>query len=108
MAGEPGRKTPNWRALARLKKRLLRDFRDVGVDHVEYVVAFSAPFEFWVWLGTATDAERDSLAKDPALTGRVRPIAERYGVATLLEGVTFESKETVDREYEGQWFYRLR
>lgn len=87
---------------------LRREFRDGGVDHVEYVIAFSPPFDFWVWLGTATDVERDELARHPGLNDRVQRLADRRGLATLFEGVTVESKETVDREYEGHWFYRLR
>ena len=107
MAGEPGA-TPDWVGLDGLKQDLLRDLRDVGIDHVEYVVAFSAPFDFSVWLGTATDATRDSLASDPALNDRVRRLADEHGLAAALGDVIVESKETLDREYEGQWFYRLR
>ncbi|TCC47895.1 hypothetical protein E0H75_24470 [Kribbella capetownensis] len=105
MAGSP---QPNWPALERLKEELQREFRKQGVDHVEYVLAFSAPFDVWVWLGTATDAERDTLAADRALDDRVRAAADRCGLAEIVRGTAVESNETVDREYDGQWFYRLR
>ena len=108
MAGESGAQTPDWDALTQLKGDLLREFQDAGVDHVEYVVGFIAPFDFWVWLGTATDTERDSLARRSDLSDRVRAAAERRDLATTFEGVTIESKETLDREYEGSWFHRLR
>jgi hypothetical protein len=103
-----GSPEPHWPALERLTKELRREFRDQGVDHVEYVPAFSAPFDVWVWLGTATDAERDALAADRALDDRVRRAADGCGLAELVTGTTVESKQTVDREYDGQWFYRLR
>ncbi|TCC61007.1 hypothetical protein E0H73_17265 [Kribbella pittospori] len=104
MVGSP---QPDWPALERLKDELQHEFGDQGVDHVEYVVAFSAPFDFSVWLGTATDAERDALAAEPALDDRVRAAADGCGLAELVRGTTVESKETVDRDYGG-WFYRLR
>jgi hypothetical protein len=99
---------PKWLALSRLKQNLRREFRNEGVHHIEYVVAFTSPYQFWAWLGTSTDAERDQLANDPTLTDRVRRLAEKRGLGALLEGVSVESQETVDREYEGSWFYRLR
>jgi hypothetical protein len=108
VAGEIGREKPDWDALADLENDLRLGFRDVGVDHVEYVVAFIPPFEFSVWLGTSTDAERDSLSRAPDLSHRVQAAAEGRDLGTLFEGVAVESKETLDREYEGSWFYRLR
>ena len=101
-------KTPNWLALARLKRGLLREFRSEGVVRVEWVIAFTEPFDFWVWLGTTTDAEREELASLDTLEDRIRRRAERRHLAPLFEGVSVESQETVDREYEGSWFYRLR
>jgi hypothetical protein len=78
------------------------------VVHVEWVVAFSAPFEFWVWLRTTTDAQRQQLAAQGTLEERIRRRAEKRGLALLYEGFTVESQETVDREFKGIWFYRLR
>ncbi|MDR7254019.1 hypothetical protein J2X46_003009 [Nocardioides sp. BE266] len=78
------------------------------MDHVEYVVAFSEPFDFWVWLGTTTDSEREALGGQPDLDERIRRLAEKRGLGDRYEGVTVESQETVDRDYAGHWFYRLR
>jgi hypothetical protein len=108
VVGLPGAKQPDWVALARLKKELLREFREHGVSRVEWVIAFSPPFDFRAWLATSTDADRDALAADPDLDGRVRRLTEKAGLADLFQGTTVESQETVDREYEGSWFYRLR
>jgi hypothetical protein len=86
----------------------LRAFSAQGVVRVEYVIAFSPPFEFWVWLGTTSDSERDALSADPTVDERLRGLARHRGMSELYEGFTVESQETVDREYEGNWFYRLR
>jgi hypothetical protein len=59
-----------------------------------------------VWLGTLTDAERDALAAEPDLASTTRVLVERSGL--FFRGVSVESQETVDRDYEGSWFYRLR
>lgn len=77
---------------------------------VEYVSAFPSQDDAWVWLGTATDAERDDLARSEArLLAEVRLIAERHGfTAQNISGVTVQSEETVARDFEGSWFYALR
>jgi hypothetical protein len=97
----------NWRALSKFRSTLLKHFRADGVDHVEFVVGFVEPFNFWVWLGTDTDAQRDDLSS-PDLPARVTAVAEQQGLAALLEGFSVESQESLDREFEGSWFYRLR
>ncbi|MCX6407913.1 MAG: hypothetical protein NTV28_13420 [Propionibacteriales bacterium] len=75
---------------------------------VGQVIAFAPPFEFWIWLGTATDQERDVLRSEDGLYERVRRIAEKDGLERLLKGVHVESQETVDREYEGSWSHAMR
>ena len=60
----------------------------------------------WVWLGTSTDPERDALRADAGLASAVRRVVERHGAT--VGGVTVESQETVDRDYGGSWFERLR
>lgn len=91
-----------------LREALLATFGPQQVVRVEYVTAFSEPFPFWVWLGTTTDVERDELARDSSAGGRVAEVAGRFGFDALCEGFTVESQETVDRDYAGNWFYRLR
>lgn len=99
---------PDWRVMKRLEKALLREFARDGVEHVEYVIAFSEPFDFWVWLGTRSDHERDVLATEPTVGERIRTLATAHDIGELYEGFTVESQQTVDREYQGSWFYRLR
>ena len=85
-------------------------FRKAGVKRIEYVTAFPFQDDAWVWLGTATDTERDALADtEPQLLSDVRMIAERHGFpGEKVSGVTVQSEETVARDYEGSWFYALR
>ena len=89
---------------------LLQAFRESGVTRIEYVTAFPLGDDAWVWLGTATDAERDALAgAEPPVLSDVRLIAERHGfLAAKVRGVTVQSEETVARDYQGSWFYALR
>jgi hypothetical protein len=99
---------PNWRVMKRLEDSLLREFESQGVRHVEFVIAFSEPFTFWVWLGSATDAEREQLQADASVNERIRAEAASLSIDALYEGWTIGSQETVDRDYQGSWFYRLR
>jgi len=93
-----------------MKPSLLQSFGGSGVVRIEYVSAFPFQDDAWVWLGTATDAERDALAgTEEHLLAEVRRTAEHHGFAPeKVTGVTVQSEETVAREFEGSWFYALR
>lgn len=93
-----------------MEPALLHMFRSAGVKRIEYVTAFPSQDDAWVWLGTATDEERDALAgTEPQLLSDVRMIAARHGFeGEKVSGVTVQSEETVARDYEGSWFYALR
>lgn len=93
-----------------MKPSLLQTFRGSGVVRIEYVSAFPFQDDAWVWLGTATDAERDALVgTEPVLLSKVRRTSERHGFAPeRVSGVTVQSEETVARDYEGSWFHALR
>ena len=99
-----------WTLLQETKPALLQAFRESGVIRVEYVAAFASQDDTWVWLGTATDVERDALAgTEPEVLSRVRAIAEQHGFSPArVSGVTVQSEETVTRDFEGSWFYALR
>jgi len=93
-----------------MKPALLQEFLEAEVVRVEYVSAFPSQNDTWVWLGTATDAERDVLAgTEPLPLARVRVVAVGHGFAPEeVSGVTVQSEETVIRDFEGNWFYVLR
>ncbi len=99
---------PDLVQLARLADEIVRALAAKGVMRVEHVVAFSPPFDYWLWLGTSTDDERDRLMRDRSIVGLLRDLTQRHGPKATFEGFTVESQETVDRDYEGSWFYRLR
>lgn len=91
-----------------MKPALLEALRESGVTRIEYVTRFPTRDDAWVWLGTATDAERDALSESQVLL-QVRLIAERLGLSPgKVAGVTVQSEETVARDFAGSWFYALR
>jgi hypothetical protein len=51
------------------------------------------------------------LPRDNPFLEEVRALADEAGLPhneAFIEGTTPQSQETVDREYEGSWFYALR
>jgi len=98
-------------ALERAEPLLLAALGPVGVIHIEYVVGFVHPYAVWVWLGTAIDAERDAMPDtmpylDEVLAALDAAVLPRAVVGEI--GTTAQSQETVDRDYQGSWFYALR
>jgi len=57
------------------------------------------------WIKVDTDERRDALKADEVMMRRLAKAAEAGGWPAII---TIESQETVDRDYEGSWFYRLR
>src|SRR5437868_1234227 len=91
------------------EREIVRAFTEQGVVRVEPVIAFSPPFDYWLWLGTTTDGERDRLLADASVDARPAELTREHGPDDgAFEGYNVESQETVDREFEGSWFYRLR
>jgi len=74
-------------------------------------VGFVCPYQVSVWLGTATDPQKAALAGEERLAATVRDILTSSGLGetdAVFDGVVVQSQETVDRDYEGSWFYALR
>ena len=100
-----------WQVLANARPALVDVFLDDGVIRVEYVSAFPDRRPFAVWLGTARDSEAARLRTSPTIRARVHDLLVAHGfkVRDLVElVVVVQSQETVDREYDGSWFYALR
>lgn len=98
-------------ALDRAEPVLLEALQPVGVVRIEYVVGFVHPYSVWVWLGTATDAERDAMPENMPYLVEVSTVLQAVDLppADVGEiGTAAQSQETVDRDYEGNWFYALR
>ena len=100
-----------WAVLEDAERRLLDAYAGSGVMRIEYVVGFVEPYQVSVWLGTETDAQREALAPRNGLHEEVANALSASGInATdaVFNGVVVQSQETVDRDYEGSWFYALR
>ena len=98
-------------ALERVEPLLVEALQAVGVNRIEYVVGFVCPYRISVWMGTTTDARRDRLLTSGPHLELVRGILDLAGLPAGDVGeadTTSRSQETVDRDYEGSWFYALR
>jgi hypothetical protein len=105
-----------------LLKRLVEG-QGVPVLHIS---AFGYKYDSAFWIAVGKDAERDALQADRALLERLRGVFDETGYRQLMEdkwqaqinnpqldylrkpAVTFESQETVDRDYAGNWYHRLK
>lgn len=95
-----------WPQLLAARAEIISAFAGHGVDRVEYVAALPDP-EVWVWLGTATDMQRDALGRESGIADRVRRVVALEGVEGIqAAGVTVQSAETVERGYEGKLVLR--
>lgn len=55
------------------------------------------------WVVTETDAERDQLSRNDMLLERLQSCSD-----FLPSSFTFQSEETVRRDFDGNWFYAMR
>lgn len=96
-------------AVARAVPAIVAAGAGLGVSHVHWFLAFHGyPV---IWLVTATDDEKAALAEHGLLRQEVLAVLGETGVRPdLVERtqITVESKETVDRDYEGSWFNAMR
>lgn len=106
MAGVHG---PDWPQLERIRATLIAELSEQGVQRIEFATAFEKPYDSSVWLGTNSDDQRDELLASPNLLADVQSLIARSGLdVSLVTRATAQSQETVDREYDGSWFYALR
>ena len=105
------REDSRWPLLPIARQFLVSHLAPDGVVRVEFTAAFPDIDGFGVWLCTATDEEREALGTDNPRYGDVRQALIDCGFTAeqLTDLVTTaQSQETVDRDYEGSWFYALR
>lgn len=99
-----------WELLEVARPLLLSSFASSGVTRIEFVAAFPMSKSLSVWLCTETDRERDAidLTESSKLVGAA--LAQVGLDQNDLDAVTVvaQSQETVDRDYDGSWFYALR
>jgi hypothetical protein len=70
-----------------------------------------SPSNLAFWITTQTDAERDLMRSAPELVSEFRQVLLDVGYpATAVADVGFaiESQQTVDRDYNGNWWYCVK
>jgi hypothetical protein len=88
------------------------DLRSLVLRHVENcIVTTLDPTLTWFLIQTRTDAERDLLTGNDTLSMQFRQVFRSRGCPDALVrdlAFTFESQETVDRDYAGDWYWALK
>ena len=75
-----------------------------GATHID-------PRHLAIWITTNTDEQRDRLRQDSVLHQQLRDALLQAGyppAAVPLVGFAFESQETVDRDFGGNWYYATK
>ena len=88
---------------------ILKRLRPAGVTSVYWFLGYYG--EPVIWLATTTDAEKEALPPLSVLEEEVRASLAEAGVRRDLindTGVTYESEETVDREWDGNWWFAMK
>lgn len=101
---------PRWELLDDARASLAARLAEYGVVRVEYLATFPEN-QLYVWLGTATDVQRDQLGLDNPLLADIKAALLDAGLTRAqLSGLrsTAESQETVDRDYQGNWGHAMR
>lgn len=87
-----------------------RTIPGAGVISLGAVDLYPGTLAFWVT--TPTDAQRDALLADQAgFEATLREIVRASGYpedAVPLVGFTAESEETVERNYNGNWYHAMK
>jgi|EBPBio282013_DNA_FD.fasta_scaffold13737_5 hypothetical protein len=108
-SGDAARESETSAAVTSAVPVIIRSLAAHGVTDVQWFLAFHGyPV---VWLVTSTDAEKATVVEHGFFRSQVLSALAGAGVARdLVEraGVTVESQETVDRDFEGSWFYAMR
>ena len=95
--------------VVRTVPRIVEALDASGVVGVKWFLAFRG--EPVIWLVTATDANKEVVAKHGFFRDRVIGLLREQGLPDYLAervGVTVESEEAVARDFEGNWFYAMR
>jgi hypothetical protein len=98
-----------WRAKYRIRRIARRYCPHAKVFTLGAV--WLSPRNLAFWITTKTDAERDSMRTAPNLISGFRQALLDAGYPTTAVadvGFEFEAQQTVDREYNGNWWYRVK
>lgn len=105
--------SPTARKESAVRRDLERRVREAVPDsRVRHFSSLDPPRSSLVYLViTRTDRDRDLLSKDAELQASFRRMLETRRVAMpSAKGavLSFQSQETVDRDYEGSWYFALK
>ncbi len=107
-----------------IQAHLKTEVEALGVE-VIHISAIGYLFDSAFWVAVPTDAERDRLLDEAGLKARVQAYIRDIGYAGLARqqheaalnpkshylfdiGVTYESQETVDRVWGGNWYHAMK
>ena len=108
-----------------VQKLIKRAVEEQGV-HVKFIFAFGYKVDSAFWIAVHTDAEKDLLRANKALLQQLNAIFSESGYLQMMEdvwrkeisnpvlqylkkpGIVFESQETVDRDFQGSWYYCVK
>lgn len=93
---------------------------------VLHISAFGFKYDSAFWIAVSKDSERDRLVSDNKLLEGVNAVFVNSGYQKIIEdiwnkeinnpvlgylkklSIVFQSQETVDREYKGNWYYAMK
>ncbi|MFD2262674.1 hypothetical protein ACFSM5_07220 [Lacibacterium aquatile] len=93
---------------------------------VLHITAFGYQYDSAFWIAVKTDADRDALVADEVFNAKLNAVFQETGYLQLIEeiwnlkinnpelgclrtpGIVFESQETVDRDFDGSWWYAMK
>lgn len=105
MGGQDGRERATSRAVTAAVPAIVRALAGHGVTDAYWFLAYYGyPV---IWLITSTDAEKADVAAHGFFRAEVLAALGGAGVAPDLAeraGLTVESHETVNRDFEGNWY----
>ncbi len=91
--------------------KLLAQEKCANADVFSFGVPDIHPRHLAFWIKTNSDEERDRLQVDAKLRQSFRDVLLELGYpaeAVPLVGFAFESQETVDRDFGGNWYYATK
>jgi hypothetical protein len=115
--GIPAERSRQFELIGRARKRLLRWARaeDIPLEHVEFVVPFvETDFRLSAWLFYSYESSVAAFEGDGTsgrVTQRLQVELAEAGYPTdwlSLVECRFASREVVDRDYEGSYYYYVR
>jgi hypothetical protein len=97
---------PIWKVRRGVRRLIRLDFPDAHISSMG--MSSIDPQYFCVLINVKTDSEKGQLLQDKELDNKIRQIALNAGYpaeSVPLISFSIESQQTVDRDFNGNWFY---